>query len=239
MIEVEEPLSMKSFIKNMIREGLIGEDYPMSFSMDKFKSLNTFKQRISYCQKNLKNYIGEGSARMVFMIDDTKVLKLAMNEKGLAQNKSELELSRNPKYKDIVALTIDSDPKNLWIEMELARKANNNDFVSILGFDITSLLTYIKYVDMKVNIGDEKKAMFYYNLLNQENDNGPSFDIDFFNNNLFAKELAAFMIDTKTPSHEITKANSYGVVNRNGKDSIVLVDYGLVGDVYTNHYIGK
>jgi hypothetical protein len=49
--------------------------------MDEFKGLITFKDRITYCDNNLKK-ISSGSGRIVYMIDDIKVLKLSKIVKG-------------------------------------------------------------------------------------------------------------------------------------------------------------
>jgi hypothetical protein len=56
--------------------------------MDEFKGLITFKDRITYCDNNLKK-ISSGSGRIVYMIDDIKVLKNLV--KGLLK----LKLNQN------------------------------------------------------------------------------------------------------------------------------------------------
>ena len=38
---------------------------------------------------------------------------------------------------------------------------------------------------------------------------------------------------------DLSKLNTYGLVKRNGNDEIVLVDYGLTKDTFSNHYIRK
>ena len=62
--------------------------YPFSFNMDEFKMLKTFAARIKYCQARLQR-ISSGSSRIVYKIDSEKVLKLAKNRKGIAQNEAE------------------------------------------------------------------------------------------------------------------------------------------------------
>ena len=61
--------------------------YPVSFNMAEFKTLTTFSERIRYCQTRLQR-ISSGSARIVYKIDNEKVLKLAKNRKGIAQNEA-------------------------------------------------------------------------------------------------------------------------------------------------------
>ena len=62
--------------------------YPVSFNMAEFKTLTTFAECIRYCQTRLQR-ISSGSARIVYKIDNEKVLKLAKSRKGIAQNEAE------------------------------------------------------------------------------------------------------------------------------------------------------
>jgi uncharacterized protein (DUF342 family) len=41
-------------VNNIIIEDILGEDFPISFDMEKFKSLKSFNQRVKYCDENLK-----------------------------------------------------------------------------------------------------------------------------------------------------------------------------------------
>ena len=103
------------------------EDYPSHFDMEHFKSLKTFAQRIRYCDANLKR-IGGGSSRIVFKIDDQKVLKLAKNKKGIVQNDTEIDRGNDTYYSSILAQVFDSDDDGLWVEMELATPINKYEF---------------------------------------------------------------------------------------------------------------
>ena len=70
----------------------IEEEYPISWNVEEFSKLKSFNQRIQYCEKNLTR-ISSGSSRIAYKIDDTKVLKLAKNKKGIAQNNVEIDYS--------------------------------------------------------------------------------------------------------------------------------------------------
>jgi mRNA-degrading endonuclease RelE of RelBE toxin-antitoxin system len=84
---------MRKLIKDRINESLafniieslIDEDYPTNWNFDEFKALTSFNKRALYCNNNLQR-ISSGSARIVYKIDNDKVLKLAKNAKGLDQN---------------------------------------------------------------------------------------------------------------------------------------------------------
>lgn len=66
-------------------------------------------------------YMGEGSSREVYTLSTGKVLKIAINEKGIAQNEAEYEVSRHPSLKYIGARVYDTDPDFHWSVMEVAK----------------------------------------------------------------------------------------------------------------------
>ena len=84
-------------IKTLLRNGLLKESfhlksndyyidemaYPTSFNMGEFKSIKSYKGKLDYAKQHLLGKLGAGSSRAVFKVDDEKVLKIALNEKGL------------------------------------------------------------------------------------------------------------------------------------------------------------
>ena len=74
-------------------KSLLPEAYPLEFSMEKFNAISSYRGKVKYAQSLLKR-ISSGSSRIVYLIDDTKVLKLAKNRKGLAQNEIEADWSK-------------------------------------------------------------------------------------------------------------------------------------------------
>ncbi len=116
-----------------IYDEVLGEDYPATWDLEEFKKLTSFNQRIKYCQTHLKR-LSSGSSRIVYKIDDEKVLKLAKNKKGLAQNEIEASYSQYPDIDDIIAKVFAYHQDDLWIEMELARKVTPQIFKNVTGF---------------------------------------------------------------------------------------------------------
>lgn len=221
---VEKMLSLNEN-ESFINEDLINsvnEDYPSSFDMDYFKSLKTFKDRVKYCSDNLQK-IGSGSSRIVYKIDDEKVIKLAKNQKGIAQNEVEIQYSDYYDLDNILARVIDYHPDSLWNEMELAKKVTKSNFKQIAGLDFDEYATALKkhYLDMKgsrFSISVDKEFM----ELMWEND--------------FSSTILGFISNYDVPAGDLGRTSSYGVVKRNGQDTIVLIDYGLTNDVYTTYY---
>lgn len=221
----------KRLIKNLLNESLtmnllevlVGEEYPTSFNMDVFKKLKSFNQRIKYCEENLKR-ISSGSSRIVYMIDNTKVLKLAKNTKGLAQNEVEIEYSQYSDLEDIVAKTFDYDNENLWVEMELARKVSLGDFKRIVGYSFE----------------DFKTALYNYGI-DSGNDRGHKMIMDKqvyqdMWENEFIYGIFDFIGNYGLPTGDLRRLNSYGIVKRDGEDRIVIIDYGFTHDVYDGYY---
>ena len=213
---------MSELTYNII-EDYLGEDYPSSFNMEEFKKLNSFKNRISYCESNLKR-ISSGSSRIVYAIDGTKVLKLAKNAKGLAQNEVEATYANYSDLNSILARVFDYNDDNLWIEMELARKVSKNNFKQIIGYtyeDYVAALNYHYYTDIKPSrTFRPNKPDAYDDMWENE------FIYDMFN----------YIGSYKIPVGDLGRLSSYGLVKREGSESIVLIDYGLTNEVYTGYY---
>lgn len=77
----------------------------------------TYAGKVRYCKRHLGFPIGNGSARIVFQLDDEKCLKLAKNRKGIAQNGAEY----------------DSADDDSWIVTEYVLPAKQKDFKQCLG----------------------------------------------------------------------------------------------------------
>ena len=207
---------------------LIDEDYPSSWNIETFNSLMSFAQRIKYCEERLQR-ISSGSSRIVYKVDDEKVLKLAKNKKGLAQNELEAEYSRYNDLSDILARTFDSADDNTWVEMELARKVTPAVFKQVTGF----------------NWEDFKKAMEkQYYRTNPEKDRWGIADKKVIPDELdqqmwedeFVYPMLNLMANYDIPVGDLLRTSSYGVVKRDGQDAIVLIDYGLNNEVYDSYY---
>tara|TARA_Y100000389_G_scaffold116459_1_gene113615 strand:- start:214 stop:915 length:702 start_codon:yes stop_codon:yes gene_type:complete len=232
---------MKHIIKKLLREGLMFtselnedafnvietellEDYSNSFSIDEFKKLNSFASRVKYCEEHLKR-ISSGSSRIVYKIDDEKVLKLAKNKKGLAQNEIEIEYSQYQDINDITARVFDIDANNLWIEMELARRLKTSDFLKITGFE------WKDYVAAIHNHGEDANAIGKRQYIDLDPDIAEAMWEDDFCDAMF-DYLGYF----KIPVGDLKRTSTYGVVKRDGKDTVVMIDYGLTSDVYKSYY---
>lgn len=208
---------------NLIKKD-IEEEYPTTWNVEEFKNLKSFNQRVQYCENNLTR-IASGSSRIAYKIDDTKVLKLAKNKKGLAQNEAEIEYSQDYMMDDIVAQVFNYDENNLWLEMELAKKLTPALFYKIVG------VTFNDYSDAVSYQEDElKPKRSYFKTPAPDNMD------EMWNNEFVSRIFDLIGSYDNFASGDLAKLSTYGVVKRDGEDTIVLIDYGLTTNVFNTHY---
>lgn len=197
----------------------LAEDYPQNFSMGEFNSIRSYRGKIEYATNRLKR-LGAGSSRIVFQVDNDKVLKLAKNEKGLAQN--DVETDGYLAQHDITANVIDYDDSHdrpYWVEMELAIPINRNKkiFEKYAGISIEMLEQILIYIRTQ------------YEFPPAFNEDNPSWE--------FVSEIydIAMTMDMPLPG-DLARTSSYGLVKRNGKLQLVLIDFGFTNDVRSHYY---
>lgn len=108
-----------------------------NFDFEEFKSLPSEAIMRAYAMNYLEP-LGQGSARIAFVLSGNrqKVLKIALNEKGLAQNKAELEVYTDPATADMAAKIYDTDENNRWIVADIVRPLTNPmEFKKLTGTD--------------------------------------------------------------------------------------------------------
>lgn len=224
---------MKQLIKQIFKESLkfilienmmMDEDYPTSFDMTHFKKLSKFAERVRYCEEHLKK-ISSGSSRIVYMIDNIKVLKLAKNKKGLAQNEIEAGYSKYSDLSDVVAQTFDYNENNLWVEMELARAVRKPDFKRITGYSFEDYCAAIHNYGNDVNYSKHN-----HNITIDKDIIASMWE------NEFVYGIFEYIGNYGIPVGDLKRLSSYGIVKRNGQDTIVLIDFGLTNDVYDSYY---
>lgn len=100
-------------------------------------------------------FIGQGSSRCVFALDNKYALKVAGNiwdaddnnyRKGIAQNKVEYKLSLNSEIHDVLAKVYDNAPDYEWIVSDLVRPLNDNDnntFYELTGITFDDMMSYL------------------------------------------------------------------------------------------------
>lgn len=218
-------------LRKLIRESLekifeedLNEDYPSSFDIEYFKTLTSYNKRKQYCEEHLKR-INSGSSRIVYKIDDEKVLKLAWNKKGLAQNEQEISYSEDYGTGDILANVFDYDENNLWLEMELVQKITKTNFQQVTGFSFEDFCNAVfNYgIDAGVVKSKQKREMNDEIMDQMWEDN-------------FMQEVFGFIGNYGVPVGDFMRTSSWGLTKRNGHNEVVMIDFGLSEDVFNSYY---
>lgn len=160
-------------------------------------------------------YIASGSARAVYKVNDDKVLKIAKNPKGIAQNQTEADWGL--KNYGVAAEWYDVSDEGLWIESELCSKVKITDFKKELGFTFAYFCDCLRY--------------YYFSSKNRPCHKPDGYDETW--DNEFIRPYYEYLGDFGVPVGDLTRISSYG---RNHEGEIVLVDTGLSEDVYRNYY---
>jgi len=138
-------LSFKKYLTEM--------PLPADWDKSKIGGKNSFKSQIAYAKEKAKK-IGAGSSRVAFVIPydgRNTVLKIAKNQKGLAQNQHEADMFNDYLLKglNITIPMIDFDEESAsptWIHVEYATKAKDSDFKKLTGLNLGQLVTYCRYI---------------------------------------------------------------------------------------------
>lgn len=208
-------------------ESLLDEDYPSAWDKETFKDMHSFKKRVAYCTQHLQK-IGAGSSRIAYKIDNTKVLKLAKNKKGIAQNDVEIEYSQENFLEDVLAKVFDYDTHELWLEMEIARKVTKSNFRAAKGFSFEDFSTalYNQIID-----DDRQKYRDYPSRGEVDEET-----LELIHEDELFIGLRDYVQAFRIPFGDLLRLSSYGIVKRSYGGDIVLIDYGLTEDVYDSYY---
>jgi hypothetical protein len=202
--------------------------YPQSFSFENFNNISSYSGKVKYAATHLQR-MTSGSSRVIFKIDDEKVLKVAKNIKGLAQNNTEQDHTIQQWYGDIVAKVFSigdtiKDEGPFYLEMELAKKLSPKRFKQILGLPLSDLQLFLQHqakLHGKTRFGPSLSQEFIDNMYEQD-----------FVINLWDM-IQNF--DMSFPG-DFGRINSYGEVMRDGQPHVVLVDFGLSNQVWLDYY---
>jgi hypothetical protein len=189
------------------------EDYPISFSFETLLSIKSYNGRIKYCNENLKK-IGRGSSRVAYKVDESIVLKVAFNQKGIHQNNAEIEKQRE--NLDILGKIFNISKDGIFLEMELAKKIKSNDFKRISGVDFNIFNQYLLYR--------------YYQIKGIRTD-PPNFSYEIYekldNDDLFSDTLDLCVSYNVLPT-DLNRLEQWGYVIRdNNIETLIIIDYGF------------
>lgn len=181
--------------------------------LSNLEKLETYQARKKYAEKNLE-HLSSGSSRIVYLSDKKTIIKMAKNDKGIAQNEAEA----NPKMKSKFLNEILSHAKNhAWIEVCYLDKITVKDFKEMTGLDFDDFGESIRYGlrDVSGNTDKEKPKNF-----------------DKVAKSEIYKELKRVGEKFKLMPGDLARISSWGT--KGGRP--VLIDAGLTADVFADFY---
>ena len=206
-----------------MRRRAVSEAAMESFNVNELSAIPTFKERLEYCKAKLGPALNQGSARVIFEIDDDKVLKLARNQKGIAQNDFEIDASNM--YYCVVKVFDYSDDYSWVIEENAITCKSKKDFDTDLKIYLG--ISYDEFEDFvlscsTINVENVEKVKEINRLRY---------------NYAFLDSLASFIIDNNiTYTYDYTRFSTYGLVERDGESQIVLLDAGVNDEILKTLY---
>lgn len=219
---LNESINSNYHNKNKInkRKKALYEAMMDGFSFENLKG-QSFADKIKYCKQMFGGQIGGGSSRIVFQIDDHWVLKLARNNKGIAQNEEEYRIASDL-YATPLAVKVDenrSDTENYeWLVSEYVLPAKQQDFKQCYGIDWNDVVDYIK--DIRDGGGDE--------FFDKYSENEDACDL--------LNDLHDYYANYNGAIGDAERICNWGLSNRNGYPELVLLDTGASMDVIRKYY---
>lgn len=264
VIKINESQSKRLF--EAYREGFSFDELTM-IADSAFGGEDNSVPQMAYCRKWLGQPTFMGSSRAVFTLSDNIILKLAYGKKyfaGIDQNRMEYELFERTKS-PLLARIYDCDKNFTYLVCESVVPAELVDFEQIIGipFQRTFRQNSIKSGDPDSQHGGDKtigyNKYFGDNIKDsyQWTEGECLYDIfayieandvlheDCFNiriekailNNKWLKEFRELI--RQIGVGDFSRVDNFGIVNRDGKPTIVLLDAGLTLEVWQKHYKGN
>ena len=147
----------------------------------------------------------------MFQIDDVQVLKLALNQKGIAQNR--VEASTKEMKSPLFPYILYVDDNNKWLVTEYVLPAKYQDFEHYLGFD---------YGHFFYDIIPSIKNLKYCGGMSAYKDEF----VRYYGDGGFYRELAEYILDYDIPIGDIQRVENWGITKRNGQETLVILDPG-------------
>ena len=195
------------------KETLPENSKDLSVILKNLDKLETFGARKKYAEKNLK-HLSSGSSRVVYLTSDDTVIKLAKNEKGLAQNKAET----NPKMKSkFLNKIIKSSKNDVWIETYYLKKITEKKFEEMTDLDFKDFDEAIRYGLRDVSKNKDKKKPKNFDKVSASD---------------IYKEIKSIGEKFKLMPGDLAKISSWGSKD----DQPILIDSGLTKEVFEEYY---
>ncbi len=176
--------------------------------LKELSALETYKERVAFAEKHFE-HLSSGSSRIIYLTDDKQVLKVAKNDRGIAQNKVEVKV-----HSPNVNKTTKSDKDGIWKLSPYCDKITEKEFEKLTGVAFKDFGEAVGH-----GINDDKKPK----------------NFDKIAKSAIYKEVIRLNKEYKLLPGDMVRISSWGECD--GKP--VLLDAGLTRDVYDRYYTTK
>jgi hypothetical protein len=206
---------------------------PADWDQSQYGPGSSFKQRLAYALERAKK-IGTGSSRVATTIEyqgRPTVLKIAKNQKGLAQNSVEADILSDGYASQIGILIpiIDYDEQNrepTWVHTEMATKANEKQLCALMK--CKSLMSLVRFGNA---IAGKYRNVTAQSFIDELINNGETEqDIEIFTD--YANKLADLANSFDVELADFGRAANWGIYN----GQPVVIDVGFNSNVMNQYY---
>ncbi len=224
-----EASNMDTFI-NQPDISNINEAAMPEFNLQTLSSIKSFAGKLKYCKQMLGPTFGSGSSRVIFEIDDNKVLKLAKNQKGLAQNEFEDDTSR---YSSAVVKVFECADDYSWLVEENCVPAKEKDFEKIIGIPFETYCDLVRWNYNSYTYQYGRIPLYTMSAQEAQKLTEQLYEQDEYN---FVHQVMSLMGDYQLSCGDLTRISTYGMVNRDGTPEIIVLDSGLSEEILNTYY---
>jgi hypothetical protein len=199
----------QKFMRLALKTSIVENSDPV---LKRLSDIREFDDRVKFAEEHWEK-LGVGSARAVFKISDDLIIKIAINEKGIAQVKAEIQPEMQ---KSCVATIVVADPDGKWAISHFTETMTKEDFKRIVGVGFANFMACLFYA---------------YNNESDRFGNKPK-DYDAIKHLPLFKCVGQMVVDNGTLLGDIEKISSWGVRD----DRVYVRDWGLTKQVYRSEY---
>lgn len=193
-------------------EALPEDSSDLDTVLSNIESLETYQARKKYAERNLK-HLSSGSSRIVYLTPDDTIIKLAKNDKGIAQNKAE----SNPKMKsEYLNPTIKHAKDFSWMETHFLDKITVKQFKDMTDIDFDDFGDAVRWALKSVSSNSSSKPDNFKDIEKMD----------------IYKEMKRIGKKFKLLPGDLARISSWGT--KDGRP--VLIDAGLTRKVFDEYY---
>lgn len=180
--------------------------------LKELSELKSFDERIKFATKQWGKPLGEGSSRTAFQINDDLIIKIAHNDKGIAQNKVEMSPGVQ---RECVNCCLVADAQGRWIIFRDTEDLTEKKFKELVGFSFNTFMNSL-----------------FYSMNNESDRWSEPRDFNEIQKNSLFLCLANIIFKNQLLIGDLDKISSWGLLN--GKP--VIRDAGLDKETFNEYY---